>query len=211
MSYINIKFKNDFRGVFKKDECINIEMKSGEPFVITGDNGSGKSTLIDLIRAHKCNNGESKSLNQGELEEIKDIVEFDTDFENIFIIAPQGFDDPMSMMNTYDAVAFVEMGGFHASRLSNGQRHNMALAKFINQHKAKFNEKTLIIFDEVDTGLDLKSQALHSKLIAGIGKKTGATVVNVTHSMLVMMKSKNVWSMNDRDYVDIEKYIENIL
>lgn len=212
MSYIDIKFKGDFREVFKKDEHINLELKSGEVLTLVGNNGSGKSTLIDLIRAHKCNNNNSISLNDGTIKDNMGVIDFDTDFEKIYIVAPMGYDDPMSMMNTYDAVAFIELGGWNASRLSNGQRHTLAMANFIKKYKSEFDEKTLIIFDEVDTGLDLKSQASHAKLLSIMGEVSGATIINVTHSLLIMKRSKRVWSMDSRDYVDdVDKYIENLL
>lgn len=212
MGYVDIKFKSDFRKVFQKDEHINLELKSGEVLTLVGNNGSGKSTMIDLIRAHKCDNNNSMSLNESNLKDIKEVVDFDTDFEKIYIVAPMGHDDPMSMMNTYDAVAYIELGGWTASRVSNGQRHTIAMANFVKKYKTEFDEKTLIIFDEVDTGFDLKSQALHAKLLGLMAAKSGAAIVNVTHSMLVMKRSEKVWSMDDRNYVNnVDEYIETLL
>lgn len=216
MSYIKIIFNEDVRKVFKKGEEICFDFKDKPVILITGDNGCGKSTLVNSIRAHKCSNldGQEKtlgsaSLNYSDIELfLKPFTTINTDFKNIFYLSSE-FDDPLSMNNSFDACAFINNGGFHTANLSKGQRLMKMFARHIQKYKEKFDEDTLIIFDEADTGYDLKNQIMFYKLLPKICELHKCKCLCITHCAIpLMLGTYNVYDLKNRMYINGKDYLE---
>lgn len=220
MSYINIKFNKDIRNVFKEGQEIKFNFSDKDVILITGSNGCGKSTLINSLRSHICSNKDrqDKSLGSTNLlysylrQELKPYTEVDTDFKNIFYLSSE-FDDPLSMYNTFDACAFIDNGGWATSYISKGQRLLHQFATYMKKYKDSFDENTLLIFDEIDTGYDLKNQITFYKLLPKLCKKNNCKCICVTHCAVPFIYGDySVYDMNIHDFIDDTKeYFFNLM
>ena len=220
MSYINIKFKEDLRKVFKKDEEIKFDFSDNNVILITGSNGCGKSTFINSLRSHICSNKDRQNellgttnLLYGDIKsELKPNTEVDTDFNNIYYLSSE-FDDPLSMYNTFDACAFIENGGWNTSHISKGQRLLYQFVGYMKKYKESFNKNTLIVFDEIDTGYDLKNQILFYKLLPKMCKIHGCKCIVVTHCAIPFIYGDYVvYDMGERKFIeDNKKYVNDII
>ena len=220
MSYINIKFKEDLRKVFKKDEEIKFNFGDKDVILITGSNGCGKSTLINSLRSHICSNkdrqdevlGTANLLYSDIKKELKPNTEVDTDFNNIYYLSSE-FDDPLSMYTTFDASAFIENGGWNTSNISKGQRLLYQFVDYMKKYRDKFDENTLIVFDEVDTGYDLKNQITFYKLLPKMCKNYRCKCIVVTHCAIPFIYGDySIYDMNNKKFIDSGKdYLDNII
>ena len=219
MSYISVKFNDNVREVFSKGEEIKFDFSDRDVILITGSNGCGKSTFINSLRSHICSNKDrqNETLSTANLQysqirmDLKPITEVDTDFKNIFYLSSE-FDDPLSMYNTFDACAFIDNGGWHTSCISKGQRLLYQFVKYMKQYKESFDKNTLIVFDEIDTGYDLKNQILFYKLLPKMCKAHGCKCIVVTHCAIPFIyMDYDTYDMSKREFVKGKDYIDNIL
>ena len=166
--YLNIKIKEDFR-TLKANQEYNFDFSEKGWHLIVGDNGCGKSTLLNTVRSFKC----------------------DTDFEKFYFISSE-FDDPRALDNCASAEALIKHGGFATKNLSNGQRHLSTLARWIEENKKEWDEKTLLVFDEADRGFGLKYQAGMVKMFDNFFKKYKAKSLAVSHySLPILLTDKD--------------------
>lgn len=220
MSYINIKFNHDLRKVFTKDEEIKFDFSDKDVILITGANGSGKSTLINSLRAHLCTNNDrqdehlgSTNLLYNEIKsELKPITKVDTDFKSAYYLSSE-FDDPLSMYTTFDASAFIDNGGWATSHVSKGQRLLYQFVQYMKKYRDKFDENTLIVFDEVDTGYDLKNQITFYKLLPKMCKNYGCKCIVITHCAIPFIYGDySIYDMSEKKFIDNGKdYLNNII
>ena len=219
MSYINIKFNSDLRKIFKKDEELKFDFSDKDVILITGPNGCGKSTLINSLRSHICTNEDrqnktlgSASLNYHDIKtSLKPFTEVDTDFKNIFYLSSE-FDDPLSMNNSFDATSFIDNGGFYTAHISKGQRLLYQFMDYMKKYKEKFDENTLLVFDEVDTGYDLKNQITFYKLLPKMCKSHNCKCIVITHCAIPFIYDDyTIYDLRDRRYVENGKeYLDKI-
>ena len=222
MSIIKIKITNDIRNVLKSGEVYTFDFDSENYnkdnwIAIVGDNGSGKSTLINCIRDWKCDNkGENRTSNGGrqsmklgymEFITITGNYEIKTDFEQIFVLSSE-FDDPQSMNNCGDAIDYIEFGGFSTSTRSAGQKIQYITAKFLTENMDKFNDKTLLVFDEIDRGFDLRYQQGVLNMFKNLHTKCGCKILAIVHNLYPILKSKNeIFCMDKKCAMSGETYV----
>lgn len=237
MEPLNLKItaKIDER-MFKKGTSVNIELIPGMVNYMVGPNGSGKSTLLHAIRAHKDSVHESLSSDRkSDFARGHDLLLYDgvfdieglDQFEHVFAL-DAAEDNPVSFEKAATATALLDGGGYWFMHHSRGEGSKMLISRFISdmqnitgasidkESKKPVNipkTKSLVIIDEIDEGLDLKSQSTFHRILNNICNIFNATVLCVCHNPICILfdsfgKFNPVFDMTDRTYKTIEKYIE---
>ena len=190
-------------------EDFSFEFEKGKTYAIMGPNGSGKSTLANVIMGHPAYEVRSKTLRLGgKSEKVKSYIEFEgvdiTEMETneradegIFLsfqsplalsgvrvyqllqLAMKGKKDPLAIRN--EAKEYASELGISEELLnrplnegaSGGERKKMEVLQ------AAVLEKKLVIFDEVDTGVDIDSLKTIAKFL--IKYKKDKTYIVITH------------------------------
>ena len=178
----------DFRTLKHGDE-FNFDFDKCPEILVAGDNGCGKSTLVNIIRDYQCDNSKDDpnamyqtKLGYCDIKGFKNKIEISTDFTKFYFISAE-FDDPTSLNNSVSAEALLENGGFQTKRMSTGQRSLTMLGKWVEENKEYWDDKTLLVFDEVDKGFDLSHQVGMSNMYRNLHKKFNVSILAVTHTL----------------------------
>lgn len=188
----------------KKEEIkilrdINLEIEQGDFVSIMGPSGSGKSTLLYLIGGLESITSGEVLINNKDITIMKDAQEscmrrkelgFVFQFYNLIpnlsveenILLPI-YLDGKKLKDYKDKVdEIIEIVGLkdrkrHTPReLSGGQQQRVAIAR------ALINEPDIVLADEPIGNLDSKSGEEIMELFSEINKKSGKTIIQVTHS-----------------------------
>ncbi len=179
---------------------INLEIKKGEIVAIVGESGSGKSTLLNMIggldhssRGKITISGkEITSLNEDELTYIRNKkIGFVFQFHNLLL----DFTALENVMLPFLAKKFNKLEAkkraekllndvglekrldHKPGELSGGEQQRVAVAR------ALINEPEIILADEPTGNLDLDNSETVRKLLWGLAKKYGLTLIVVTHNL----------------------------
>ncbi len=182
---------------------ITFQIFHGEYIAIIGPNGGGKTTLIRmLLGLEKPTSGEIRIFGK----RFKDFKEWhkigyvpqrashvDANFpatvEDIVKmgrITKRGLFAVMSQEDkamVYDAMAkmdILDLKDKMVGRLSGGQRQQVMIAR------ALASSPEILILDEPNTGVDVKSQQRFYKLLAKLKKEEGITILFITHDIGVI-------------------------
>lgn len=229
MNKLTIKAKNNER-VYKKGDTVELNIEPGVNYIV-GPNGCGKSTLLHAVRAYKDSIYENMSptdrveiarnLDLQLYQNVFDVKGLDI-YSNVFCLDAH-VDNPVSFMNAGSATSFIHSGGMTYNRISRGEGSKMMLSKFINdmQNLMKVNprdkstwpsedNRSLIIMDELDEGLDLKCQMTFHRMLSNISKVFNADVICVCHNPICILADtiSNVYDMGTREYKSIHTYIK---
>lgn len=234
MKHFIITAKQDER-VFKEGDKIDLTLLENGVNYIVGPNGCGKSTILHAIRAHKDTIYENKSHYQKlDIARNFDLKLYDTvfdiegldDYKNVFCL-DASLDNPVSFENASTATAIVDGGGLIYNSRSRGEGSKYMMVNFIytmqkitgatinKQLKTIENtpqEKSLIVIDEMDEGLDLVSQVNYGKLLRNLCKIFNATVICVCHNPICILADElgdiyPIYDMSDRKYKEIKTYV----
>jgi phospholipid/cholesterol/gamma-HCH transport system ATP-binding protein len=179
---------------------VNIDILSGETFVIMGGSGCGKSTLLrHMIGALMPDAGkiyygdkEVTSLSEAEKEQFK--KKFGMSFQSSALLDSLSVEDnvglPLREHTKLDPsiisiivkmkLGLVGLRGFEKhlpSMLSGGMKKRVGLARAIAM------DPEIVFYDEPTAGLDPIVAAVIDKLILDLSKKLLITSVVVTHDM----------------------------
>jgi len=229
---ITFKFKKNDR-CFKEGDEISLDLVKGIPTYLVGPNGCGKTTLMHYIRAQKHTLFESnKSSHDGmtnnddRLYKDQDIVEITglEAYDNVFVLDSID-DDPTSFINSATAFGLVDGGGWNALRFSKGQKAKDMLGRFIEKIKKatgfspedyisgkQYDKRCLVIVDEVDEGLDLKTQFNFDKVVTNIGTIFNADVICICHNPMcvfgsVLKEHSIVYDLSTKSMKMIKDYV----
>lgn len=181
--YLNIKIKEDFR-TLKANQEYNFDFSEKGWHLIVGDNGCGKSTLLNTVRSFKCDNVDDRTCSDYDMKLMYGSI--------------NSFKD-----NCASAEALIKHGGF----ATNGQRHLSTLARWIEENKKEWDEKTLLVFDEADRGFGLKYQAGMVRMFDNFFKKYKAKSLAVSHYSLPILLTDKVYWFEKRRFVPSDLYI----
>lgn len=173
---------------------ISLSVKKGEIFGLIGPNGSGKTTIAKIILGLlKPKNGNiilnGKNITKLETYERARKIGYVTQnpiemlFESSVLLecsfGPKclGMKDPEERAKkTLEILSLIKYKDKHPDSLSGGERSKLAIADIL------VNEPEVLLLDEPEFGLDMKSWGSIVDIIKEL-KKKGKTIIIITHDM----------------------------
>ncbi|MDU2584530.1 MAG: ABC transporter ATP-binding protein [Anaerococcus prevotii] len=182
-------------------EDLNYSFKKDYKYLIVGESGSGKSSILKLLLANFKYMGDFIRINGKALEDvnlasyysnISYIPQETTIFTASLIDNISLFSENTDRKKAEEVLDLVGLSDFMSNRkngldsiinkndLSGGEKKRLDLAR------ALYQDRDLIIIDEVDSGLDYENQNKISEIIKGI---EGKILICVSHSTNSNFKS----------------------
>lgn len=229
-----IEFKN-VKKIYKMGDVeipalsgVDFSINKGEVVIIAGASGAGKSTILNIL-------GGMETLTEGEIivdgQKISDydqtqrigyrrydvgfvfqfynLVQNLTALENVEL-ATQISRDPLDIMQVMKDVGLEKQMDLFPAQLSGGEQQRVAIARALAK-----NPK-LLLCDEPTGALDYSTGKAILKLLQDTSRRTGMTVVIITHNLaltaigdrVIRVKSGRVDSMtvneHPMDVADVE-------
>lgn len=173
---------------------VSFEVEKGELVVIVGPSGAGKTTLLNILggmdtlsTGRVCLDGRDISaMNKRQLTEYRrhdvgfvfqfyNLIGNLTALENVEL-ANQICKDPLDAAEILKEVGLEERSKNFPSQLSGGEQQRVAIARALAK-----NPK-LLLCDEPTGALDYQTGKAILKLLQDTGRKTGMTVIIITHN-----------------------------
>lgn len=176
-----LKIENVSKKIRKKEILneVNLTITKGEAIGIVGANGSGKSTLIDLIVKDQVPTTGSVIYEEEVFFgvqyqdskwpigiRVKDVIKI---FKSKKIL---NNDEDKELLKFFEIDEFFDS---NINKLSGGQRQRF------NCYLALANDANFLIFDELITGLDLKTQVKLMNYICDLKEKNDKNILIISH------------------------------
>ena len=210
-----VEFKN-VKKVYKMGEVsiealrdVSFEIEKGEICVIVGASGAGKTTLLNILGGMDTLTSGSVTLDgkdisaysQRELTSYRrydvgfvfqfyNLVQNLTALENVELAA-QLCKDPMEPDKVLDMVGLSDRKANFPAQLSGGEQQRVAIARALAK-----NPK-LLLCDEPTGALDYVTGKAILKLLQDTARKTGMTVVIITHNKALTAMADRVISVKN--------------
>ena len=180
---------------------IDAEFGGGLLHAVTGPSGSGKTTFLHLLAGLELPDAGTVEIADSELTALdragraavrrawvayvgqqSGLVPHLSALENVELaLTLRGIDEPRAIaLPTLEAVGLAERVGQRVSRLSQGERARVAIARAIAARPK------LLLADEPTSRLDGANAVAVAQLLARLARETGAAVVCATHDPLVI-------------------------
>jgi len=173
---------------------VSFQVEKGELVVIVGPSGAGKTTLLNILGGMDVlstgrvllDGREISGLNRRELTEYRrydvgfvfqfyNLIGNLTALENVEL-ANQICKDPLDAAQVLKEVGLEERMKNFPSQLSGGEQQRVAIARALAK-----NPK-LLLCDEPTGALDYQTGKAILKLLQDTGRRTGMTVIIITHN-----------------------------
>jgi ATP-binding cassette, subfamily B, bacterial MsbA len=216
--FSNVSFSYENEKIVLKNICLSI--KKGENIGIVGPSGSGKSTLCDLLLGFICPTSGKISIDGVDVSDIIGIslrnkigyvgqqpfLFNDTVYNNVVYSNPEA--PPTDVVKACkDAYAdeFIqefpceyetlvgENGGF----LSGGQKQRITIAR------ALLKDPEILIFDEITSALDQKSELIIQRAIRDLAKKK--TLFIISHRPMLLDCVDRILLVEDGTIREVDK------
>ena len=188
---------------------IDFTVEKGEICVLLGPSGSGKSTLLNIIggidgadSGQICINGEmledmnEKTLTQyrrkhlGYVFQMYNLIPNLNVRENIEVGAYLS-DHPLDIEELLNTLGLAEHWNKLPNQLSGGQQQRTAIGRAIVKNP------DILLCDEPTGALDYNTSKEILKLIEGVNRKYGNTVIMVTHNDAIRNMADHVIKLRD--------------
>jgi len=170
---------------------INFELKEGEILTVLGPSGCGKTTLLNMIAGFITPTSgdlvlgdtpiDGPAAERGMVFQQGALFEWLTVARNVdFGLRMRGADNAETsakVENWLDTVGLQGFGDTPTYQLSGGMQQRVALARCL------VNDPSLILMDEPLGALDALTREKMQSLILELWKKTGKTIIVITHSV----------------------------
>lgn len=170
---------------------INFALKEGEILTVLGPSGCGKTTLLNMIAGFITPTSgdlvlgetpiDGPGAERGMVFQQGALFEWLTVARNVdFGLRMRGADDAETrakVENWLDTVGLQGFGNTPTYQLSGGMQQRVALARCL------VNDPSLILMDEPLGALDALTREKMQSLILELWKKTGKTIIVITHSV----------------------------
>ena len=170
---------------------INFELKQGEILTVLGPSGCGKTTLLNMIAGFITPTAgdlvlgdmpiDGPGAERGMVFQQGALFEWLTVARNVdFDLRMHGADqaEALAKVETWlDTVGLQGFGDTPTYQLSGGMQQRVALARCL------VNDPSLILMDEPLGALDALTREKMQSLILELWKKTGKTIIVITHSV----------------------------
>ncbi len=197
---------------------VNLKVEDGEFLSVLGPSGSGKSTLLNLIGAlDKPTDGkifiegvDVSTLNDGQLADLRRRIGFVFQFFNLIprFTARQNVELPLAIAGLgkeerrrraeelLKIVGLTDRMNHKPAELSGGEQQRVAIAR------ALANNPRFLLMDEPTGNIDSKNAMEIIRLIKGLNKELGVTIIMVTHDQRLAAEAKKTVHMLDGLIVD---------
>ena len=231
MAYIEF---NDVHKIYKMgnneihaNNGVNFKIDKGEFVVMVGASGAGKSTTLNIlggldtvskgqviVDGNIISDYDEKSLTEYRRYDIGFVFQFYnlisnlTSLENVEM-ATQIVEDAFSPKETLKMVGLDHRIDNFPSQLSGGEQQRVAIARALAK-----NPKILLC-DEPTGALDYKTGKQILKLLHDTCRKTGTTIIVITHNAAIAPMADKIIHLKDAKVQSVEKNanpkdIENI-
>lgn len=223
-----VQFK-DVKKIYKTGETeihalngASFEIKKGEFCVIVGASGAGKTTILNILGGMDTLTSGSAVLDGNEISSMTkkqltayrrydvgfvfqfyNLVQNLTALENVEL-ASQICRDPLNASDVLEQVGLAERMKNFPAQLSGGEQQRVAIARALAK-----NPK-LLLCDEPTGALDYNTGKAVLKLLQDTCRKTGMTVVVITHNSAISAMADRVITVKNGKVADM-KLNDNIV
>ena len=201
---------------------ISFSVKKGEFFVIKGASGSGKTTLLNILGAMETTTSGRVAINGKTLDLLSEkqltllrrleiatiyqsynLIPVLNAFQNVELpLMLSGLKEEERLLRTKKLLKLVgleERMEHIPEELSGGEQQRVAIARSLS------NKPNIIFADEPTGNLDEEIQIKIMKILEGINRDLGTTIIMVTHDLKLAERADRILELKNGEILEIRE------
>lgn len=201
---------------------ISFSVKKGEFFVIKGASGSGKTTLLNILGAMETTTSGRVEINGKTLDLLSEkqltllrrleiatiyqsynLIPVLNAFQNVELpLMLSGLKEEERLLRTKKLLKLVgleERMEHIPEELSGGEQQRVAIARSLS------NKPNIIFADEPTGNLDEEIQIKIMKILEGINRDLGTTIIMVTHDLKLAERADRILELKNGEILEIRE------